>query len=312
MTRPTVSVVIPTRDRWAFARRAVAAASAQEGVDVEVIVVDDGSAEGGREQLANLGDDRVRLVRNQASAGVAVARNRGIDEARGDWVALLDDDDLWAPRKLEAQLAVAAAAGADWAYCASLVVDRDRRPLRLSIDPPDPATVATELLRRNVIPAGSSNVVARAETLRGIGRFDERLHQLADWDCWLRLAVAAPAAVAPEVLVAYTEHPGNMLLTDAGQVMRELDYIAEKHRERSREAGLQFDRLAACRWIAWAQRRAGLRRQAVATYLRGAVVHRSPGNVVRAVAAGVSERLMKDPAPVSAPPTAPEWLARFG
>jgi glycosyltransferase involved in cell wall biosynthesis len=312
MSAPAVSIVIPTRDRWPFLRHAIDAGLAQEEVEVEVIVVDDGSEDETPARLGEIGDRRLRRLRNERPLGVAAARNRGIDTARGEWIAPLDDDDLWSPRKLGVQLKAAASQDADWAYCAAIVVDEQRRPTRMSIQPTDPERIATELLKRNAVPAGSSNVIAKADLLRRVGCFDERLAQLADWELWVRLAAQAPAAASYEVLVAYMEHPGNMLLRGSEALMDELDYIAEKHRDKSLATGTQFDRLAMCRWIAWSERRAGLRMRAVQTYLRGAAVHRSPGNVVRAIAAALGEGAMRGPSsPHGMPLSVPEWLARY-
>ena len=99
-----VSVIIPTHDRCERLRLALRSALAQRGVDVEVIVVDDGSSDGTRAFVEGLKDPRVRLVHNEVAMGESGARNRGISEAGRAWVAFLDDDDLWAPDKLASQL----------------------------------------------------------------------------------------------------------------------------------------------------------------------------------------------------------------
>ena len=97
-TRPEVSVVVPTRDRWELLSTcALPSATCQEGVAIEVIVVDDGSSDGTAAGLAALDDPRVLTVRHDRPRGVSAARNSGIRAARGTWLAFLDDDDLWAP-----------------------------------------------------------------------------------------------------------------------------------------------------------------------------------------------------------------------
>src|SRR5690348_694187 len=98
---PDISVVIPTRNRWdLLSRSGLSAALMQEDVDVEIIVVDDGSTDETPARLAALEDPRVTVIRHDQPRGVAAARNRGIAAARGEWLAFLDDDDLWAPDKL--------------------------------------------------------------------------------------------------------------------------------------------------------------------------------------------------------------------
>lgn len=97
-----VSVVLPTRDRWTLAEDALHSALGQQGISVEVCVVDDGSL---RPAPPGFGDDpRVRLFRHDRSQGVASSRNRAIHAARGKWVAFLDDDDVWAPWHLQCLL----------------------------------------------------------------------------------------------------------------------------------------------------------------------------------------------------------------
>src|ERR687896_831399 len=106
---PDVTVVIPTRSRWdLLSTAALPSALAQEDVEIEVIVVDDGSSDTTPDALAELADPRVRVLRHQRARGVARARNAGIAAARGEWIAFLDDDDLWSPRKLRLQLERAA------------------------------------------------------------------------------------------------------------------------------------------------------------------------------------------------------------
>src|SRR2546421_12955356 len=105
MAAPEATVIIPTRDRWPLLAVTLCGALAQEGVTLEVIVVDDGSVDQTPRRLAEVIDERVRVIRHPSSRGVAAARNSAIAAARGEWLAFLDDDDLWAPHKLRIQLA---------------------------------------------------------------------------------------------------------------------------------------------------------------------------------------------------------------
>lgn len=132
------TVVIPTRDRWAiFSGAALPAALGQENINLEVVVVDDGSADGTADRLPALDDPRLRVLRHERSLGVARARNAGIEAARGEWIAFLDDDDIWSPRKLQTQIDAGTAAGGAFVYAGVLFLDERKRFL-FGHAPPDP------------------------------------------------------------------------------------------------------------------------------------------------------------------------------
>src|SRR5208283_2367398 len=102
MNDPLVSVVIPTYNCGRYICETVESALGQTYSPVEIIVVDDGSTDDTRERLTTYGD-RVRYIYQQ-NTGPAVARNRGVQDAQGDWIAFLDADDLWLPYRLELQV----------------------------------------------------------------------------------------------------------------------------------------------------------------------------------------------------------------
>jgi glycosyltransferase involved in cell wall biosynthesis len=240
---PDVTVIIPTRDRWHLLPAAVGCALRQAGVSLEVVVVDDGSLEPPPD-LKVLRDRRVRLVRHAVRTGLSAARNTGMGVAAGPWLAWLDDDDLWAPDKLARQLAMAA--DATMIYAGAIVIDRS---LRMIDAWPSPSAdgLATRLVKSNVIPAGSSNVLARTAAVRALGGFDESLTHLQDWDMWLRLARVGPAARCADTLVAYMIHGDNMHL-GAHDFMGEFDRLAAKHAAWSSNMGLTFDRAGFARY----------------------------------------------------------------
>lgn len=105
MTQGTVSVVIPVHNGEAFVCDAIASALAQQDVPVEVIVVDNGSVDRTRELVAAVHGHSVRLL-TELTPGAAAARNRGASAASGEYLAFLDADDVWLPRKLRAQVDV--------------------------------------------------------------------------------------------------------------------------------------------------------------------------------------------------------------
>ncbi len=112
-----ISVVVPTRNRSALLATTLRSALVQRGVDFEVLVVDEASTDDTLEVVDSFGDARIRVIRHTTAQGVSAARNHGVAEARGAWIAFLDDDDLWAPEKLELQLRAARETGACMGVC---------------------------------------------------------------------------------------------------------------------------------------------------------------------------------------------------
>jgi glycosyltransferase involved in cell wall biosynthesis len=285
---PEITVVIPTRDRaHLLITHALPSALRQVGVRLEVVVVDDGSSDGTAAGLRQIEDRRLRVLRHETSRGVSAARNAGIAAARGEWVAFLDDDDLWSPRKLEVQLAAVRAAGAPWVYAAAIVVGENARPL-YAHPLPDAASIAAALDVGNNVPAGPSNVVARTELVRRLGGFDESLSQGEDWDVWLGLARTAPPAVCQEVLVATLSHPWRSIFLYRPDALGDIERMLAKHRPVTRA-----DRLGAAQWLAGQHHRAGNRLRASAIYLRASIAYRSPGNLPAALGALGGERGMR-------------------
>ena len=281
--RPDVSVVIPTHDRWELLRRnALRSALGQRGVDVEVIVVDNGPSDGTFDRLRASADPRVRALRRE-EPGTAAARNAGIREARGAWIAFLDDDDLWSPDKLLLQLEVLG--HADWSYVGVVVVDESLHVTDLLPAPP-PNEMTERLKHGSAVPGGPSNVVARTDLVRSVGGFDEALQHPADWDLWVRLARAGEPAARDEVLVATLEHPRRSFFREERDIRAEIEIVLR------RAGGGEADRRTVDEWFANELFRGGRRGRAARAYLATAVRHRSLGNLPPAFGALLGQRGM--------------------
>jgi hypothetical protein len=126
--------------------------------------------------------------------------------------------------------------------------------------------------------------------VRALGGFDEELSQLADWDLWIRLAQSTRGAACTDVVVGCLIHSGSMLLTSEDEIFDEFEYLATKHRALSEGRGARFDGALFTRWVALGHRRAGRRLRAARVYLAGAVRHRDPALLVRALAPLIGER----------------------
>lgn len=255
-----VSVVVPTRNRASLLGRTLRSVCAQQAVDIEIVVVDDGSTDETAAAAASA-DPRVRVIRTAHPSGVSAARNRGIAAARGDWIAFCDDDDLWSPGKLAAQLAIAEDARVGWVYSGDVNVDDTLRVLS-GTPPLSPHEVMRTLRRRNPLSSGGSNVLVRADLLAAIGGFDPDLRRTEDWDLWLRLASTGRPACVCRPHVAYRFHQMN--------IAPDVDSMVAEPRRLARRYNIPVDIAAMHRRAAWTALRAERRGPAVRHYAMAA------------------------------------------
>lgn len=194
----TVSVVIPAfNPRRDWLDEAIRSAVEQAPPRLEVLVVDDGSAE-----PVTYDHPLVRVIR-QENCGLPAARNRGIQEARGGLVALLDADDVWLPGKLAAQVPLMVDGVGLVATGFDLLTEGEVTP----------GWGGDTLTRRELLRGSGVNpstVLARRDLLLGLGGFDETLRSAEDWDMWLRVAKVARLAHEPRALVLYRQHADAM------------------------------------------------------------------------------------------------------
>jgi glycosyltransferase involved in cell wall biosynthesis len=221
-----VSVVIPTYNRAHLVGRAIRSVLGQTFSDFELIVVDDGSTDNTVEVVRGFQDPRIRLVRLAKNCGGSRARNEGIRVARGEWVAFLDDDDEWLPRKLELQVARLSEFDdprVTVVYCLYIIYDeltgRESPNTNPEANTIHEGEVFDHLLRgwRSCHTAG---VMVKRSSLLDVGGFDKELPTSHDRDLWLRLAQAGNHfATVKEVLVVVRENTGPRLSTDLRAMM---------------------------------------------------------------------------------------------
>lgn len=271
---PLVSVVVPTRDRTRELLQTLTAILAQQ-VDMEVLLIEDGSKGAAGAVTRRVGDSRIRLIRNLGCRGAAATRNVGIQAARGRWLAFCDDDDLWAPGKLVAQLDALAEAGAGWSCTAGVTVDAHLQ----IVGHQRPNQETLRLLRStNTIPGGGSSVVADAGLVCAAGGFDENLSNAEDWDLWIRLAKRSELAIVDRPLLAYREWPQSKSTYVRG-ITVSYDTVLSRYGALPLPPELAYAR---ARYFARQKMRARQRLRSSAAYLALAVRHRTLSDGVRA------------------------------
>jgi glycosyltransferase involved in cell wall biosynthesis len=210
---PFVSIVVPTFDRLEYLRAAIDSVFAQTWPDWDLIIADDGSGEELRAYLRDLERrPRVKVVWLPHRGVPAAVRNAAVRAATGTHVAFLDSDDLWAPRKLEQQLALLRARpGCRWSYTAFRQVDRAGVPLaaeRTRRFDPHEGDIFEQLVMHTAELRTPSVLVERT-LLLDAGGFDEDLPSAEDYDLWMRLALRSPVALVDEPLVDVRRHDRN-------------------------------------------------------------------------------------------------------
>ena len=239
--KPVVSVVTLTYNRLAYLKEAVSSVLAQTRSDWELIIVDDGSTDGTREWLAQLTDERIRVVLHEHSSWIAHLYNSGLDAARADWIAFVDSDDRWHPDKLEKHLAFHAQHPQfRWSYTAAAFIDGQGKPIpqeRFKSWRPFEGDIVRSLLVQDALIA-LPTVMAQRSLLLESGGFDESLSFTSDYDLWLRLASRASCGAVPERLTYVRQHAGSRT-RDRTEVNESFMKIYDRFAARSSDPALR-------------------------------------------------------------------------
>ncbi|WP_415183248.1 glycosyltransferase family 2 protein [Phaeovulum sp.] len=213
-----ISVVIPTYNRASLTCAAIDSVLGQTALPDEILIVDDGSQDDTRDVLKERYGDRINYL-YQENQGVAAARNTGIQAARCEFVAFLDSDDRWLPKKLELQFNTAqdpriVLSATNWQWDEGGVDCFTRNKIRSEV----PFKILEDPLRYLIRPQGHGMLVQtcliRRDALLALGGFDTRLRITEDNDLIFRLADLGRFALLPEVLMSRCSDGGIAHLTD--------------------------------------------------------------------------------------------------
>ncbi|MBT5028488.1 MAG: glycosyltransferase [Nitrospina sp.] len=198
MSKPTVSVIMPTFNRGYCLAESIHSVLNQSFTDFELIVVDDGSTDDSLQLLSEF--TSLKLIHLKENRGVSYARNRGFEIAQGEWIAFLDSDDLWEKDKLARQMS--------WLthHPQWHAVHTDEIWIRkgVRVNPMNKHQKYSGDIFRHCLPlcvVSPSTVILRAQLLREVGGFDEDMPVCEDYDLWLRIAKQYPFHFIEEKLV---------------------------------------------------------------------------------------------------------------
>ncbi|RJQ13678.1 MAG: glycosyltransferase [Nitrospiraceae bacterium] len=232
--QPMVSVIVPTRDRLQFLKEAVQSIIDQTFGSFEIIVVDDGG-EDVSGVLEEFRENRIRQIRCKASKGPAAARNRGLQAARGKYIAYLDDDDIYYPEHLETMVSFLESGACNVAYSDACRVNQENENgvyITKKKDIPYSFDFDGDLiLLKNFIP--TLCIVHERSCTDDVGEFDESLYTHEDWDLWIRMSRKFKFAHLRKVTCEYTRRRDSTSLTGEkrGDFLNTLKTIYSRYRK---------------------------------------------------------------------------------
>lgn len=189
MKEPKVSVIIPTYNREKMVENAIRSVLNQTFSDFEIVVIDDASTDNTESIIKSIHDNRIKYIRHEKNKGGSAARNTGIMKARGEYVALLDSDDVWLKEKLEKQIDIMENSNLHpgVVYSGLNYIDSHGR-LKGPVIPFFKGNIYSYLLEENIVLGGGSTALIRKDCFDEVGLFDENLPSRQDLDLWLRIS----------------------------------------------------------------------------------------------------------------------------
>lgn len=208
---PKISVVIPSYNRANYILETVTSVLRQSSRDFEIIIVDDGSTDNTREILADLVNENLVRYIFQENSGESAARNCGISKSKGEYIAFLDSDDLFLPKKLEKQATfMDENPGIGLVHCWYSKFSDENQDLGRRNTSRYSGWVYPEMLLTWQVLLSPSCIMVRSNVLEDVGPFDVDQYWGADLDMWRRIAKKYQFGLIPEVLTMVRVHAGNL------------------------------------------------------------------------------------------------------
>ena len=248
-----VSVIIATYNRSSDISRSIQCILSQTWRRLELIVIDDGSDDDTEDIVRSFSDDRLKYIKNPKNMGVSYSRNRGLREAKGDFIVYQDDDDMCRLDKIEKQISFMRNQPLEIAmtYCATInhnraisgitdvpseIMPRDRRR-----NGPCSGFIFPRLLQRNFVPCTA--MIMRKTVFENVGIFDEELFAYEDWDLIIRIAQKYDVIFMEEILYDYYQRKGTLSSgrdpEHRGKVLRALQTIDQKYKKDRTKYGVE-------------------------------------------------------------------------
>lgn len=228
-----ISVVIPTHNRADLLPKAIRSVQGQTWKDLEIIVVSDGSSDNTKDVVETLAkeDDRIKFIEYYPAKGGNVARNTGIKNASGEYIAFLDDDDEFMSEKLEQQMAVMNANPQIGLVYTGVRVLYVNEQIEYKTKARNAGNLRQEILLGNCIGT-TSTVLVRTSVLLQAGMFDEKLKALQDYDLWIRVCQLCEIGCVPDEMINYYNYSGTKQISSATNKYEEAyDQINKKYRD---------------------------------------------------------------------------------
>lgn len=202
---PKVSVIIPTYNRAKLVDRAIKSVLLQTFKDFELFIIDDASTDNTQQIVEQFRDERIKIIRHQKNKGGSAARNTGINTAKGEYIAFLDDDDEWISTKLEKQIRFfeRCKRNVGLIYNWAEIIDEEKDSF-VKLQCKVRGNFLREILNRSFLP--SPTVMVKKLCFRSIGLFDENFTSCQDREMWTRIATQYQVEVLPECLAITHKH----------------------------------------------------------------------------------------------------------